>query len=252
MHDTWKYWYEEHPTAEAQRQWLLRLQCAFSPSCAPVVVCREVNTERLRLPEAILTYQLPVNHRVILANEIVIECDRPNFEDNLFLTFKICERLKQDGVPFLSAHSGNKSFHIHILLDYRNITFGADIAGIIAANTDILRLFRNYVFSLKFKPWLANLDKRYNAMVDGSVFNKNHLIREFGGVNEKTKKKKTAVVVDFERKEIRVPDCVMYPDVVEFYSYEGIQKDFNYFIENRLFEQQRKLGNWFKDFSTRG
>jgi len=243
MHDTWKYWYEEHPTAEAQRRWLLRLQCAFSPSCAPVVVCKEVNTERLRLPEAILTYQLPVNHRVILKNEIVIEYDSEEQEKNKEATHEVIAWLRRRKIPYVVGWSGNKSYHVHVWIDVASITFSADTAewmktlGLTAAD------FRNYVYQKFFYKRLKDIETKTGAKLDETLHNRNHLIREFGGVNQKTGKRKTFIN---DELELPHPLQVIYPQGVEFWHVPEWQEVFFKFLSTM--EKQKKketLEGWF-------
>lgn len=61
------------------------------------------------------------NHRSILRNEIIIEYDDDNKEINKQLTDKIISRLKEDNISYSKYFSGNKSVHVHLLVDVNGV-----------------------------------------------------------------------------------------------------------------------------------
>ena len=56
-------------------------------------------------------------HRSILYNEIVVECDYPDYEKNVKATRKIGAVLEGKGWNPTYYYSGNKSIHLHLFLD---------------------------------------------------------------------------------------------------------------------------------------
>lgn len=109
------------------------------------------------------------NHRRILRNEVVIEFDNPDKKENLRLAQGVSKELKEIGVDHAIWFSGNKSYHVHCLLD-----MGA------ATNTaGVKRCFMRHVCK--------------EALPDLQLAGDNHLIRAEWGVHEKTGKKKELI-----------------------------------------------------------
>ena len=116
-------------------------------------------------------YRKPYNHRSILPQEVVIEFDDEDKEKNLRLTEEVAKRIRKDKIRYALWDSGNKSYHLHFLIDTRN-----------AKNLKLLKslIIRHYAKDLEVLP-----DMRMAA-------NK-HLIRAEFGVHEKKQKNKKLI-----------------------------------------------------------
>jgi len=62
----------------------------------------------------------PYNHRSVLHNEVVIEFDNDDPVLNKKLADIVGRRLNEDGIIWAKWHSGNKSTHIHFLIDTKD------------------------------------------------------------------------------------------------------------------------------------
>jgi len=104
------------------------------------------------------------NHRSVLDKEVVIEFDEEDKSLNRKLADEVCKRLKADGITFAKWDSGNKSIHVHCLIDYGEVK-----------NLQLLKkvFMRYYSKDLKYSP-------------DLRLASPNHLVRAEHGVHEKT------------------------------------------------------------------
>jgi predicted transcriptional regulator len=111
------------------------------------------------------------NHRSILDNEVVIEFDEEDKNLNLKLANEVCKRLKADGISFAKWDSGNKSIHVHCLVDVGEVN-----------NLPLLKkvFMRFYSRDLKVLP-------------DLRLASPGHLVRAEWGVHEKTDITKTFI-----------------------------------------------------------
>ena len=116
------------------------------------------------------------NHRSILDNEIIIEYDDDNPEVNKQLTDKVCERLRSDDVAYSKYWSGNKSQHVHIMVDING-----------TMNLSLLKnaFIRHYTQGRK---WGGNVEDILPLPDMGLCGNR--MIRMEGGIHEKTQKHK--------------------------------------------------------------
>lgn len=64
----------------------------------------------------------PYNHRMILDKEIVIEFDDEDQAKNLLLAEEVVKKLKADKIKYSLWHSGNKSYHVHFMVDTKGVT----------------------------------------------------------------------------------------------------------------------------------
>ena len=105
----------------------------------------------------------PYNHRSILNNEIVIEFDEDDKETNTKYAELVIERLRKDKVAYSLWDSGNKSHHVHFLLDMKQ-----------CLNISLLKkvVMRHYTEGFPIKP-----DMRLAGL---------HLVRAEFGVHEKS------------------------------------------------------------------
>ena len=112
----------------------------------------------------------PYNHRSILNNEIIIEYDNKDKEENIRLTKLVRTNLDKDKVKYMVWDSGNKSIHIHILVDLKNAT-----------NIPLLKktFIRYYCRDL--------------PIPDLQLCSSNHLVRSEYGIHEKTGRKKELI-----------------------------------------------------------
>lgn len=109
------------------------------------------------------------NHRNILQQEVVIEYDTDDKEKNLSLAEQTIKNLKKDGIAYSLWFSGNKSYHVHFLINPKR-----------AANLRLLKItiMRHYSEGLETLP-------------DLRLATDNHLVRAEYGVHEKTGVHKT-------------------------------------------------------------
>lgn len=111
----------------------------------------------------------PYNHRSILNNEIVIEFDHDDKEVNKKVTLEVLKRLRDSNIAYSYWDSGNKSFHVHALVDIPE---------------DVNRKYFKKAFLEAFTQGLE-------IKPDYAVCNNNHLIRAENGIHEKTGRHKT-------------------------------------------------------------
>lgn len=120
------------------------------------------------------------NHRSILHNEIVFEYDYEEKDLNEYCVNLIIQQLKKDKIEYAKWNSGNKSTHLHILIDTKN-----------ANNLNILKqtVLRHYgTFFLKNKRvYLSNKGlTEYKRLLPDMRLASNGLIRAEYGNHEKT------------------------------------------------------------------
>ena len=135
----------------------------------------------------------PYNHRVILEQEVVLEYDEGEPEFNRKCADWVTTRLREDNIKYAKWSSGNKSTHVHVLLDFKQ-----------ASNNKLLkRIFmRHYgtiyvcpetgrFYSEDTKP--EKLGREHRVLPDLQLDGQGHLIRAEYGVHEKTGRKKSLV-----------------------------------------------------------
>ena len=110
------------------------------------------------------------NHRNILRNEVVIEFDENAPKKNKHYASVVASRLKKDGLKYITWKSGNKSIHLHLFIDIKDVK-----------NLPLLKkvIMRHYCDNL-IKP-------------DLRLASDNHMIRAEFGIHEKTQKKKSLI-----------------------------------------------------------
>lgn len=162
----------------------------------------------------------PYNHRVMLPNECVIEYDFDNIELNRKYANIVTKRLRTDGFKVAKWASGNKSTHVHFLLDVGQAT-----------NIQLLKrvVIRHYTKGL--------------PIPDLQLCGNNHLIRAEYGVHEKTGKCKTLL-----SKDELYPCCSTIPkEVWELYYKEvSIVLNRKVSIDTKEFEQLPGIKHLFK------
>lgn len=110
---------------------------------------------------------LHYNHRIVLKNEIVIEFDGEDSNENRRLADEVTERFRRDGIRYAKWSSGNKSTHVHTIINTANVG-------------DVILLKRTFV-----RHYTQGL-----PLPDMLLTGANHLIRTEWGLHEKTGKKK--------------------------------------------------------------
>jgi len=113
----------------------------------------------------------PYNHRSLLTNELVIEFDNDDKKENLKNINKIIERFKYFDISYSKWHSGNKSYHLHCLLQIGRVSN--------------LPLFK--------KVFMRYMSKDCSELPDLRLAATNHLIRAEYGKHEVTQKKKRLI-----------------------------------------------------------
>ena len=147
----------------------------------------------------------PYNHRTILDKEIVIEYDDEDKEINRKYTDEVGRRMSEDDIKWAKLTSGNKSTHLHTLLDING-----------AMNLSLLKnaFIRYYTQSPRWKKTLPLPDMGLCG---------NRLIRLEHGVHEKTGRFKTPVytITGYGEKLDDVPQPIwnLYDKM-----YERVQK----------------------------
>lgn len=133
------------------------------------------------------------NHRTILECEVVIEYDDRHKDFNRRCADKVCDRLMEDGIGYSKWSSGNKSTHVHTLVDIGNVR-----------NRKLLKrvFMRHYgtfyydedtdrLYTEETRP--EGLSKEDRVLPDLQLDANNHLIRAEHGVHEKTGEQKSLI-----------------------------------------------------------
>lgn len=125
------------------------------------------------------------NHRSVLDCEVVIEYDTDDMKANRKYVDIIANRLSKDDISWAKHHSGNKSTHLHCLLDTKNAT-----------NISLLK----NAFMREYSEGLPLPDMRLTGK---------HLVRAEYGIHEKTgvRKKLISRIKDYVRLN-KIPDRV--------------------------------------------
>lgn len=120
--------------------------------------------------------QTDYNHRTIIDNEIVIEFDNDNEQKNKELAEKTINNLRKDKIRYSLWFSGNKSYHIHFLINTKK-----------ALNIRLLKtiIMRHYTEGLGELP-------------DLRLAVKGHLVRAEFGIHEHSQKNKTLIKKCYE------------------------------------------------------
>jgi len=137
------------------------------------------------------SYFKEYNHRSILLPEIVIEFDTEDKMLNYFYANQIAEMYKERKIKYSMWTSGNKSVHLHTLVDIKCSDIG----------------------NLK-KAWLQYFCKGLDEQPDYRLCSDAHLIRAENGVHEKTGQKKSLL---YESKGYRDSLEIIPQDVWDTY-----------------------------------
>ena len=132
--------------------------------------------------------KLNYNHRSILDCEVVFEYDYEDTELNKKLVDKIATRLSADGIEWAKWSSGNKSIHLHILIN------NSKVMNLSLFKNAILRFYGTYYYNEVTKVISDTEVDGYKKLVpDLKLATPNHLIRAEYGIHEKTQKKKSLI-----------------------------------------------------------
>ena len=130
--------------------------------------------------------KLPYNHRTILDNEVVIEFDEKDQDLNRRLADKVCVSLDNDNITYAKWKSGNKSVHVHFIINPREAT-----------NVGLLKnvMMRAYgTFYVKNeKIYKDEVPDSRKILPDLRLAGANHLIRAEYGIHEKSKRHKSLI-----------------------------------------------------------
>ena len=149
------------------------------------------------------------NHRRMLRNEVVIEFDNKNPEKNKELALDAAKHIKALGIDYSLWFSGNKSYHVHLLLDMGKAVYPSDLK----------RCFMRSVCK--------------GELPDLQLAGDNHLIRAEWGVHEKTGKKKELLYRTRNYPSVsRIP-----PRIWEEYYQERRQASFNRVANNEQIKE---------------
>lgn len=135
-----------------------------------------------------------VHHRQVAQNEIVLDLDAEEWNANRDAARKLLKRFKAWNIPNYPAYTGGKGIHIHIFFDPGRVGYihvseklSAEDAAEAKAKlegVDQGQIAREHIARLLLKAApSAKYDKK---LFDWTSDNKGHLIREFGGVHQKT------------------------------------------------------------------
>lgn len=129
----------------------------------------------------------PYNHRSILKNEIVIEFDEKEETENATRARKVEKKLEEDKIPYSKWKSGNKSIHLHVIINPKE-------------NEDVTLLKKIFM-------------KHYTEGIgvpDLQLAIKGHLIRAEYGVHEKTGRKKQLIYASPEYPaSVEIPETIV-------------------------------------------
>lgn len=128
------------------------------------------------------TSKTPYNHRTILHNEVVIEFDDEEPSRNEAATKKVIKLLEEHKIHYALWNSGNKSQHLHFLINTRNASR--------------LELLKRTVLRF-FTPGDCEISPDFRMAID------NHLIRAEYGVHEATGRCKTRL---YQSRDYFVPN----------------------------------------------
>ncbi len=199
---------------ETQRDWLDYLNRVAVPLDVSLKVCYKVDRYRFGMNEI---SEYPINHRVILPNEIVIECDR-ELEQNREFAKVIASYLDELDIPFIVGYSGGKSFHFHIFMDWH-----IDISKATEKRL-VERGFRFYmarnVLAEKIFLFIERMEIKVfgDSKLDYANLYPNKLIREFGGQHDNGRYK--TYVDDFDKV-----DGLKYPPEIRLWNANSDMKE---------------------------
>lgn len=131
------------------------------------------------------------NHRSVLPCEVVIEYDTPSMEDNARYVERVCKSLRADNIKYSKWFSGNKSIHLHVLLD-----IPADVRNRKLLKRSFMRYYGTLfedsstkkLYTATTKP--ESLGNESRILPDLALDSDNHLIRAEYGVHESSGKNK--------------------------------------------------------------
>jgi len=130
----------------------------------------------------------PYNHRSILRNEMIIEFDFEDRNINRSISITVEKRLKTFGIKAMVWFSGNKSYHIHCLLDVKNCQYLSVLKSVfIRYFGTVYRNGDTFYFDKKDIPPGLSVEK---IRPDLRLAADNHLVRAEHGIHEKTGNKK--------------------------------------------------------------
>jgi hypothetical protein len=135
----------------------------------------------------------PYNHRSVLRNEIVIEFDTEEINRNEWASKQVAELYRRDGIKYSLWKSGNKSTHLHCLIQIKDN---------VQVNLLKSQFIRYYTQDLDEEP-------------DMRLASDNHLIRAEFGVHEKTGNTKDLI---YESKEYAKELSIVNQDVWDKYT----------------------------------
>lgn len=202
---------------EKQKEWLMYLNSRL-PLGKTLEVVYKVKQKRMKFPEV---QMFPINHRVILPWEIVIEFDYEEYETNRLLTSLTHLILDEMNIPCIFGYSGGKSFHTHIFMNPKltEIKLSEERAKKLKSGNFHFSDLRNRVAEELMDGIVLIEDKILNtSKLDMANLYRNSLIREFGGIHEKTDRRKT--FLEKLPKENEKPNGVNFPHRIEFWDCE--------------------------------
>ena len=172
----------------------------------------------------------PYNHRSVLDNEIIIEYDSDNVQLNERLVDEVIRKLRKDRISYMKAYSGNKSYHLHVLIKMANVK------NVSLLKSTFMRHYGTFYVHNVSGQLYDNLDDAPDSNVTRYVpdlqLSGKHLIRAEFGIHEKTQYTK-----DIMMKSNDYPSFSIAPKIV-WDKYNDAQKTS---VKIRMSQQTKDL-----------
>lgn len=162
------------------------------------------NSPWIRHPAQEVKEDTHYNHRTIFRDEIVIEYDDEDLNKNYDYAQRTSKKLTQHNIPHSTWYSGNKSYHVHLVLDLQPY----DDKHIRTVKETIMKYYGEH-----------NIKRNGVITPDLNLAVQNHMIRAEHGIHEYTQKHKTIIDEDY-----KYPELTSLPKPVNKAVYKALRK----------------------------
>lgn len=120
-----------------------------------------------------------ISHRTVFKWEIVLEMDNPDYDTVKEQMRLLVSTIEAMHIPYWIVWSGNRSYHIHILLDPATISIPDELASLLRnSQVDVPRYVRRFLaYRIIRASGLSPIDFDLNPISFDSVVSKGHMIR---------------------------------------------------------------------------
>lgn len=162
------------------------------------------NSSWIRHPASDIQEDIHYNHRTIFRDEIVIEYDDEDINKNYEYAQRTSKKLSRNNIPHSTWFSGNKSYHVHFLLDLQPY----EDKHIRTVKETIMKYYGQH-------------EIKRNGVVtpDLNLAVPNHMIRAEHGIHEYAQKHKTVIDEDY-----KYPELLDLPQSVNKAVYQSLKK----------------------------